>query len=80
MDDGQFAMANGLGTSGWEWVRITRYGLTAGKHTLTIAYRENGAKLDKICISKRYGFVRSRSSECGGSPLPDSGRNRIVIS
>lgn len=51
MDDGQFAMANGLGTSGWEWVRITRYALTAGEHTLTIAYRENGAMLDKVCIS-----------------------------
>jgi len=51
MDDGPFAMANGLGTNGWEWVRITRHALTAGQHTLTIAYRENGAWLDKVCIS-----------------------------
>jgi len=51
MDDGQFAMANGLSTNAWEWVRISSYALTAGKHTLTIAYRENGANLDKICIS-----------------------------
>ena len=51
MDDGSFAMINNLGTSGWEWVRITSYVLTAGEHTVTIAYRENGAKLDKICIS-----------------------------
>ncbi|MHC4521360.1 MAG: glucuronyl esterase domain-containing protein, partial [Planctomycetota bacterium] len=51
MGDGQFAMANGLGTRGWEWVRMTRYGLAAGEHTLTIAYRENGAKLDKLCLS-----------------------------
>ncbi len=56
MDDGQFAMANGLGTSGWQWERITRHRLTAGEHTLTIAYRENGAKLDKICISD-YGYA-----------------------
>ena len=34
MDDGSFAMANNLGTSGWEWVRITSYVLTAGEHTL----------------------------------------------
>jgi hypothetical protein len=55
MDDGQFAMANGLGTSGWEWVRVGSYQLTAGEHTLTIAYRENGANLDRICISNsRY--------------------------
>lgn len=51
MDNGSFTMANGLGTSGWQWGRITNYILTAGEHTLTIAYRENGAKLDKICIS-----------------------------
>lgn len=51
MDDGHFEMANGLGTSGWEWVRVSSYKLTAGKHTLTIAYRENGANLDRICIS-----------------------------
>jgi hypothetical protein len=56
MDDGSFAMANNLGTSGWEWVRITSYVLTAGEHTLTIAYRENGAKLDKICISN-YAYA-----------------------
>jgi hypothetical protein len=51
MDDGSFAMMEGLGTSGWKWMRITSYVLTAGEHTLTIAYRENGALLDKICIS-----------------------------
>jgi hypothetical protein len=55
MDDGSFAMANGLGTNGWDWVRLTSYVLTAGEHTLTIAYRENGALLDKICISD-YAF------------------------
>jgi len=51
MDDGSFVMANGLGTVGWDWVRLTSYVLTVGEHTLTIAYRENGALLDKICIS-----------------------------
>ncbi len=51
MDDGPFSMVNNLGTRGWEWVRMTRHDLTAGKHTLTIAYRENGARLDKVCIS-----------------------------
>jgi hypothetical protein len=56
MDDGQFAMANGLGTSGWEWVKIGRYALSAGEHTLTMAYRENGAHLDKLCISN-YAYA-----------------------
>ena len=51
MDDGSFAMANNLVTRGWKWMRISRYALRAGQHTLTIAYRENGAGLDKICVS-----------------------------
>ena len=51
MDNGDFAMFNGLTTSGWEWVRFTNYDLDAGDHTLTIGYREDGAKLDKIVIS-----------------------------
>jgi hypothetical protein len=56
MDDGPFAMANNLVTRGWKWMRINSYALKAGEHTLTIAYRENGAKLDKICISN-YGYA-----------------------
>jgi hypothetical protein len=56
MDSGSFVMANGLGTNGWDWVRINSYVLTAGEHTLTIAYRENGANLDKICISS-YAYA-----------------------
>lgn len=51
LDDGDFEQRNGLGTNGWEWVTIQKSQLTAGDHTLTIGYRENGAKLDKIRIS-----------------------------
>jgi hypothetical protein len=56
MDDGSFTMANNLVTRGWKWMRITGYVLKVGEHTLTVAYRENGAKLDKICISN-YGYA-----------------------
>jgi lysophospholipase L1-like esterase len=51
MDDGEFEMDNGLVTSGWEWREFNIYMLTEGEHTLTIAYREDGAKLDKICVT-----------------------------
>jgi lysophospholipase L1-like esterase len=51
MDNGSFDMKNGLVTSGWAWVSLGSYVLSAGEHTLTIAYRENGAKMDKISIS-----------------------------
>jgi hypothetical protein len=51
MDGGTFQMYNGLVTSGWEWIKFDDYVLTEGEHTFTIAYREDGAKLDKIYIS-----------------------------
>jgi len=55
MDSGAFTMSNGLGTRGWGWVKLNNFHLKAGKHTLTVASREDGAKLDKICISNdRY--------------------------
>lgn len=55
MDGGPFELVNGLGTTGWEWVRLGTYVLPAGEHTLTVAYRENGANLDKITFSD-YAF------------------------
>lgn len=51
MDDGKFDSFNGLGTSGWSWVKLDNFALKPGEHTLTIGYREDGAKLDKISIS-----------------------------
>lgn len=51
VDDGDFVAYNGLETDGWEWVRLSKTDLTAGAHTLTIAYREDGAKIDKLCIT-----------------------------
>ena len=51
IDDGDFQAMNGLGTDGWEWVRISASELKPGRHTLTIKYRENGALLDTIGIT-----------------------------
>ena len=51
MDDGAFELNNGLVTGGWEWKKFNDYPLSEGAHTLTIGYREDGAGLDKICIS-----------------------------
>jgi lysophospholipase L1-like esterase len=51
MDDGAFQMDNGLGTSGWEWKKLNDFNLTKGNHTLTIAYREDGAELDKLAVT-----------------------------
>jgi len=54
LDNGAFVACNGLTTSGWGWIKITSFVLTKGSHKITIGYREDGAMLDKICISS-YG-------------------------
>jgi hypothetical protein len=56
MDNGSFTLASGLVTSMYDWKIINSYPLTAGEHTLTIAYCENGAILDKICVSS-YAYA-----------------------
>ena len=51
LDAGKFVSANGLAGLKWQWGRLTSSVLNPGEHTLTIAYREDGAKLDKILIT-----------------------------
>ena len=52
MDNGEYAFANGLCTNGaWEWKELGNFQLQKGGHTLTVGCREDGAKLDKLCIS-----------------------------
>ena len=51
LDDGGFENANSLITSGWQWKSMLYTTLAKGKHKLTFAYREDGAKLDKILVT-----------------------------
>jgi hypothetical protein len=51
VDNGPFVSANGLTSAQWQWGRLAIADLSAGKHTLTITYREDGAKLDKVLIT-----------------------------
>ncbi len=51
IDDREFVVANGLRTTGWDWVKLIKTDLKAGDHTLTLAYREDGALIDKIGIT-----------------------------
>jgi hypothetical protein len=51
MDTGTFIVSAGLKTNGWQWLKLNSYKLIKGSHTLTLAYREDSSKLDKICIS-----------------------------
>jgi hypothetical protein len=51
MDDGEFTMRNGLSTSGWQWITMEKYALEPGEHSVTFGFREDGFKLDKLCLS-----------------------------
>jgi lysophospholipase L1-like esterase len=51
VDDSTFVNCNELKTNGWEWMKFIGYPLTKRRHTLTIGYREDGACLDKLCIT-----------------------------
>ena len=62
MDDGVFKKSDGLITNGWKWGLLTSAELTAGAHTLTIAYSEDGARVDKICISS-YPYLPTLRGE-----------------
>ena len=43
--------ANGLQTNSWDWKELYHGYLTAGSHQLYIGGREDGACLDKLCIT-----------------------------
>lgn len=51
MDTGNFSLVEGLNTSGWQWQILDSFAITTGNHTLTFAYCEDGALLDKIYLS-----------------------------
>jgi hypothetical protein len=76
-DNGSFVTVNGLATSGWQWLRLsTGVNLSVGEHTLTIAYREDGAKLDKVLLTTSGATIReigTEGSNCGQAPaiVPD---------
>ncbi len=62
IDDQPFEVANGLRTTGWDWVRMSTVELTKGSHTLTLGYREDGAMIDKIGFTT-YVFGPLESDE-----------------
>jgi hypothetical protein len=72
VDNGAFVSANGLAGTNWTWGRLTITMLAAGQHTLTITYREDGAKLDKILITNSNASVITPELpgwNCGGPPV-----------
>ena len=78
MDNRPFQMHNGLVTSGWEWIKFGDYELTEGNHTLAIGYREDGARLDKVCLSlyltEIEGFGEEAENLCNPSSVTRSAK------
>lgn len=59
---------NGLQTASWDWKEFYHGNLKAGEHTLYIGSREDGACLDKLCITTNP----EAPSGMGGTAIPTS--------
>jgi Glycosyl hydrolase family 10 len=66
MDNGSFVVWNNIPVAtSWSWVQYpTTFNLSAGNHTLTFGYREDGALLDKVYITSGTDVP----SGTGGTP------------
>ncbi len=71
-DNGDFVTCNSLVTVGWQWKKMNTYDLASGEHLLTIAYREEGAKLDKICISNNLTIPTGKGEKAENSCLSNN--------
>jgi hypothetical protein len=58
---------NGLQTASWAWKELYHGNLKAGQHTLYIGGREDGACLDKLCIT-----INSEAPSGMGGTTPTS--------
>ncbi len=73
IDNGTFTTVNNLTTSGWQWVPLASANLAVGAHTFTMAYREDGAKLDKLIISTSNAPIPGIGDtviNCGVTQIP----------
>lgn len=70
MDDEPFSMKNSLATKGWEWKQIKTFDLAAGEHMLTVSYREDGAKLDKLLLTNDTEIPEGAGEEAINSCSP----------
>ena len=60
--------ANGLQTNSWDWKELLNVALQSGEHQLNIGSREDGACLDKICITTNP----VPPTGMGGASTPDA--------
>ena len=76
IDNSDYARCNGLNTGGsWTWLNLGSFAesslnlnnLSKGKHTITIASRESGCCIDRICISN---YDQAPSGKGGSDNIP----------
>ncbi len=66
MNNGSFAMWNGISAPSWQWHRFpSTFNLDAGAQTLTIGFREDGAKLDKLWITRHLADLPDAGAAAG---------------
>lgn len=66
IDGSMDGFANGLQSAGWDWKQLFSGHLSAGDHRFTIGAREDGACLDKLCITTNP----EPPTGMGGFPVP----------
>ncbi len=71
MDGGSWINWNNIapGSTSWTWDDVQSFSLSSGNHTLTIAYREDGAQLDKIYLTnsgQTPSGTGSAATNCSG--------------
>jgi len=73
MDGGSWVMWNNWFTTAWTWRQFPNtFNLGAGSHTLTFAFREDGARLDKINVTTATTAptgTGSPAGNCAGATL-----------
>ena len=68
MDGPMTGFANGLQTASWDWKELFSGMVESGGHQLTIAGREDGACIDKLCITTNP----EPPTGMGGAAVPTS--------
>ncbi|MBN2523107.1 MAG: T9SS type A sorting domain-containing protein [Bacteroidales bacterium] len=79
IDDEPYVYNRTYLTEGWEWNKFAGYTLSAGEHTLSIAFRSEGFKLDKICISEFYYPPGEKGEPAEFSCVPDTTTKPYVV-
>jgi hypothetical protein len=80
LDDGSFEKLDGLSATGWLWKKFSSANLKAGNHIITIAYCEDGAYLDKLCISSERFAPIGKGETAANACVPKYTPKRVGIS